>query len=66
MTALPTMRTNGGYVPPTGTAVPQDNYYDNQDATSYETAANSYDPQEGTSEKRGGLRKLMKRKPVTK
>lgn len=66
MTALPTMRNNNGYVPPSGTAVPQDNYEDNQDATSYDTGANSYDPPEASTEKRSGLRKLMKRKPVNK
>ena len=67
MTALPTMRNNNGYVPPTGTAVQPDPYYDNQDSTSYETSANSYDAQEDGGEKKSsGLRKLMKRKPMNK
>ena len=67
MTALPTMKTNNGYVPPTGTAVQPDPYYEDQDSTSYETAANSYDAPEDVGEKKAsGLRKLMKRKPLNK
>lgn len=64
MTALPTMKSNNGYVPPTGTAVPQDHY--DEDTTSYETAANSVGGQEPTERKTGALRKLMKRKPLNK
>jgi hypothetical protein len=66
MTALPTMKANNGYVAPHGTAVPQDNYYDNQDSSSYDTAANSFDAQEISGKREGGLRKLMKRKPLNK
>ena len=65
MTALPTMRDNGGYVAPHGTAVSQENYYDNQDSGSYQTSADSYDAQGTTApenERKGGLRKLIKRR----
>ena len=65
MTALPTMKDSGGYVAPHGTAVPQENYYDNQDSGSYQTSADSYDAPGSSApviEKKGGFRKLIKRR----
>ena len=62
-TALPVMKSKHDYMAPQGTAVPPDNYDDNQDSTTYETAEPSMDA-EITEEMKGGLRKLIKQRPL--